>query len=160
RLPGWLNRLSEIGGLPSDPEELRVRKTVLVLSSTLMASLSVVWVATYAVLGLWLSAAVPFVFQVAPAASIYTFARNMRCLLFRRSQLWMGLLVPFSLQWSIGGFQTGSAVALWGVTSPLGALLFVGARQALPWFAAFVGLVAVSGALDPALSARAPDVPR
>jgi hypothetical protein len=44
-------------------------------------------------------------------------------------------------------------------TAPLGALLFVGARQAVPWFAAFAGLVAVSAAMDPALSARAPDVP-
>lgn len=60
RLPGGLNRLSEIGVSPSDSEELSVRKAVLVLSSTLMATLSFVWVATYAALGLWLSAAIPF----------------------------------------------------------------------------------------------------
>jgi guanylate cyclase len=41
----------------------------------------------------------------------------------------------------------------------LGALLFVGARQAIPWFAAFAGLVAVSAAIDPALSARSTYVP-
>jgi len=124
-----------------------------------MATLSVVWVATYAVLGLWVCAVIPFVYQVASAASIYTFARTRRYLLFRRSQLWMSLLLPFVLQWSLGGFRTASAVALWGVTAPLGALLYVGARQAVPWFAAFVGLIAVSGALDPVLSAGAPDVP-
>lgn len=159
RLPDWVKRLSEIGVLPSDSEELRVRKAVLVLSSTLMASLSFVWVATYAALGLWVSAAIPFAYQVASAASIYTFARTRRYLLFRRSQLWMSLLLPFALQWSLGGFRTGSAVALWAVTAPLGALLFVGARQAVPWFAAFVGLVAFSGAVDPVLFARAPNLP-
>jgi hypothetical protein len=159
RPPGWVKRLSEIGVLPSDSEELRVRKTVLVLSSTLMASLAFVWVAIYAALGLWVSAAIPFAYQVASAASIYTFARTRRYLLFRRSQLWMSLLLPFALQWSLGGYRTASAVALWGVTAPLGALLFVGARQAVPWFAAFVGLVAVSGVMDPVLSARAPHVP-
>jgi len=159
RLPGWLKQLSEIGISPSDADELRVRKAVLVLSSTLMASLSLVWVATYAALGLWVSAAIPFAYQVASAVSIYTFARTRRYRLFRRSQLWMSLLLPFALQWSLGGFKTGSAVALWAITSPLGALLFVGARQAIPWFAAFAGLVAVSGAIDPALAARAPHVP-
>jgi class 3 adenylate cyclase len=159
RLPGWLKRLSGIGVLPSDSEELRVRKTVLVLSSTLMASLAFIWVATYAALGLWVSAALPFAYQVASAVSIYTFARTRRYLLFRRSQLWMSLLLPFALQWSLGGFRTGSAVALWAVTSPLGALLFVGARQAIPWFGAFAGLVVISAAIDPALSARAPYVP-
>jgi guanylate cyclase len=159
RLPGWLRRLSEIGVSPSDSADLRVRKTILVLSSTLMASLAFVWVATYAALGLWVSAVIPFVYQVASASSIYTFARTGRYRLFRRSQLWMSLLLPFALQWSLGGFKTGSAVALWGITAPFGALLFVGARQAVPWFAAFVGLVAASGAMDPALSTRAPDVP-
>jgi adenylate cyclase len=158
RLPGWVQRLAEIGALPSDPEELRVRKVVLVLSSTLMASLAVVWVVAYAVLGLWGSAAIPFAYQLASAASIYTFARTRRYQLFRSSQLWMSLVLPFALQWSLGGFRNSSAVCLWGFTSPLGALLFVGARQAIPWFVAFVGLVAVSAGIDPALAAGAPHI--
>jgi adenylate cyclase len=158
RIPAWLERLSEIGTLPSDSDELRLRKAVLVLSSTLMASLSVVWVVTYAALGLWVSAAIPLAYQLASAASIYTFARTRRYLLFRRSQLWMSLLLPFALQWSLGGFGSSSAVSLWAFTSPLGALLFVGARQAIPWFAGFAGLVCVSAAIDPALAAGAPDI--
>ena len=145
--------------MPSDSEELRVRKAVLVLSSTLMASLACVWVVTYAVLGLWVSAAIPFAYQLASAASIYTFARTHRYLLFRSTQLWMSLALPFALQWSLGGFRNSSAVCLWGFTSPLGALLFVGARQAVPWFAGFVGLVAVSAAIDPALAGSAPHIP-
>src|SRR4051812_33376054 len=159
RLPGWLRRLVDIGALPSDSDELRVRKAVLVLSSTLMASLASVWVATYAALGLWLSAAIPLAYQIASAASIYTFARTRRYRLFRTSQLWMSLLLPFALQWSLGGFANSSAVCLWAFTSPLGALLFVGARQAAPWLLAFVGLVVVSAGIDPALAADAPDIP-
>jgi adenylate cyclase len=159
RVPGWLQRFAEIGRAPSDSEELRVRKAVLTLSSTLMASLACVWVATYAILGLWVSAAIPFCYQLASAFSIYTFARTRRYLLFRRSQLWMSLLLPFFLQWSLGGFKASSAVCLWAFTAPVGALLFVGARQAVPWFVVFGGLVAVSGAIDPALAARAPDIP-
>jgi class 3 adenylate cyclase len=41
----------------------------------------------------------------------------------------------------------------------VGALLFIGARQAVPWFLAFAGLVAVSAAIDPALAADAPHIP-
>jgi len=159
RVPGWLRRLAAVGALPSDSEEVRVRKSVLVLSSTLMASLSFVWVGTYAALGLWLSAAIPFVYQLASAASIYAFARQRRYGLFRASQLGMSLVLPFALQWSLGGFRNSSAVALWGLTSPVGALLFVGARQAVPWFLAFAGLVAFSAAIDPTLAADAPHIP-
>src|SRR5213593_4764072 len=134
RIPGWLDRFAEIGSLPSDSDELRLRKTVLTLSSVLMATPSFVWVITYAVLGLWVSAAIPFAYQLASAASIYTFARTRRYLLFRGSQLLMSLVLPC-------------------------ALLFVGAREAIPWFVAFVGLVAVSVGIDPALAAGAPDIP-
>ncbi len=159
RLPHWLRRLTDLGSLPSDSEELRLRKSVLVLSSSLMATLSCLWVGTYAVLGLWLSAAIPLAYQLASAASLYTFARTRRYRLFRVSQLLMSLLLPFALQWSLGGFAASSAVALWAFTCPIGALLFVGARQAVPWFAAFAALVAVSGAIDPALASGAPDIP-
>ena len=160
RLPGWLQRLVEIGALRSDSEELRARKAVLVLSSTLMAALACVWVVTYGVLGLWLSAAIPFAYQVATAVSIYTFARTRRYILFRQSQLVLPLLLPFALQWSLGGFENSSAVCLWAIISPVGALVFVGGRQAVPWFAAFVGLAAFSAAIDSVLADGAPDIPQ
>jgi adenylate cyclase len=159
RLSDRLLRLTELGSLPSDSGELRLRKSVLVLSASLMATVSTLWVGTYAVLGLWLSAAIPLAYQFASASSLYAFARTRRYHLFRTSQLLMSLLFPFALQWSLGGFENSSAVALWAFTCPVGALLFVGARQAMPWFVAFAGLVAFSGAIDPALSAGAPEIP-
>jgi adenylate cyclase len=152
RLPRWLQRLVTIGALPTDSDELRLRKAVLVLSSTLMASLASAWVITYAALGRWLPAAIPFVYMIATAVSVATFAAARRYILFRRSQLLMSLLLPFALQWSLGGFENSSAVCLWAVTCPLGALLFVGARQAIPWFVAFAALVVFSAAIDTPLS--------
>ena len=159
-LPGWLRGVVEIGALPSDSDELRARKAGLVLSAALMAALSCVWVVTYAALGLWLSALIPFVYQVATAVSILSFARTRRYILFRQSQLVLPLLLPFALQWSLGGFENSSAVCLWAITSPMGALVFVGARQAVPWFLAFVGLVVSSAAVDPTLAAGAPGIPQ
>ena len=159
RLPDWLRWLTDLGSSPTDSGEVRLRKSVLTLSATLMGTLAFVWVGTYAALGLWLSAAIPFAYQLASVASIYTFARTRGFRLFRVTQLLMSLLLPFALQWSLGGFATSSAVSLWAFTCPVGALLFVGARQAVPLFVAFAGLVAFSAAIDPALAAGAPDIP-
>jgi class 3 adenylate cyclase len=159
RLPRWLARYATIGVTPSDSEELRLRKAVLTLSATLMATLSFVWVVTYARLGLWWSAAIPFAYQLASTASIVVFARTRRYRLFRRSQLLMTLVLPFALQWSLGGFENSSVVCLWAITAPLGALLFVGARQAWPWFGAFAVMVVLSGAINPALADHPPHIP-
>jgi adenylate cyclase len=159
RIPAGLERLARVGVRPSDSDDLRIRKEVLTLSACLYTSAAFAWVGTYAALGLWLPAAIPFGYQLASAASIYTFARTARFRLFRRSQLCMSLLLPFALQWSLGGFENSSAVSLWAFTSPLGALLFVGARQAIPWFIAFVVLIGISIGIDSTVAAAAPNVP-
>ena len=159
-MPAWLARLARVGVRSSDSEELCVRKEVLTLSAALMASLAFVWVATYAALGLWVSAAIPLLYQLVSAASLIAFARTARYRFFRRTQLFMSLLLPFVLQWSLGGFETSSAVSLWAFTSPLGALLFVGPRHAIPWFIAFVALTGVSVGIDPTVAASAPGIPR
>jgi adenylate cyclase len=159
RLLRRLRGLAEIGALATDSEELRLRKAVLVLSSTLIACLALVWVGTFAAVGLWTSAAIPLAYQVASAVGLVVFARTRRYRWFRRSQLWLCLMLPFALQWSLGGFRNSSAVCLWAFTSPLGALLFVGTRQALPWVAAFAGMVALSGAIDSTMAAGAPHIP-
>ena len=159
RLPVWLRTLTGAASLPDDSEELRLRKAVLLLSATLMAALASIWIVTYALLGLWLSAAIPFAYQLASAASIVVFLRTRRYLLFRRSQLLLSLMLPFALQWSLGGFQASSAVCLWAFTSALGAMLFVGGRAAIPWFGAFAALLVLSAIIDSALAERAADIP-
>jgi guanylate cyclase len=49
---------------------------------------------------------------------------------------------------ALGGFVNGSAVIIWALISPLGALLFDDISHALRWFLAFVGLVILSGLLQ------------
>jgi guanylate cyclase len=52
---------------------------------------------------------------------------------------------------TLGGFINGSAVVLWGLISPLGALLFDEPRHALRWLLAYLGLIFLSGILQPYL---------
>ena len=71
----------------------------------------------------------------------------------------MFLLLPFLLQWSLGGFAESGAVAIWAFVAPLGALVFYGSNQAIPWFGAFLALVAFSAAIDSVLPAPSEDIP-
>jgi adenylate cyclase len=154
KAPPWIQRLGSIGALPTDPAEERLRKTALVLVTLLIAPLAVVWVVTYASLGLWLSAAIPLAYQVVSLTTLAVFARTKRYDVYRSSQLVMMLMLPFLLQWSLGGFGASSAVCLWAFVAPLGALVFVGPRGAWPWFAGWAGLLFASILLEPSLPAR------
>ena len=150
-LPGRIARLAALGVDQTDSEDERLRKATLTLAATLMATMAIVWVATYWSLGLWRSGAIPFGYQLATAAGLLAFAHTRRFGPFQTSQLVMILALPFLLQASLGGFRTSSAVELWAVTAPLGALLFRGVRRATPWFIAFVVATVASGALEPGL---------
>jgi adenylate cyclase len=148
-----------VGSLPSDTPDERLRKSALVLSSVLITILSFIWVGTYAALGLWRSALIPFAYQVASLVGLAFFARTKRYAAYRVSQVGMFLLLPFFLQWSLGGFAESSAVALWAFVAPLGALVFYGPRQAIAWFGAFLALVALSAAIDGVLPEPSEDIP-
>jgi adenylate cyclase len=84
-----------------------------VLSSLLIAVLSFVRIATYAALGLWISALIPFAYQVATLVGLAVLTKTKRYPIFRASQVTMWLMLPFLLQWSLGGFVLSGAVALW-----------------------------------------------
>ena len=150
-LPSGLRRLAALGVDPTDSEDERLRKATLTLAATLMATMAIVWVATYWSLGLWRSGAIPFAYQLATVVGLVAFARTKRFGPFCTSQLLMMLALPVLLQASLGGFQTSSAVELWAVTAPLGALLFLGVRRATPWFIAFVAATVASGVVEPSL---------
>jgi len=152
-------KAAAVGSLPSDTTEEQLRKSALVVSSLLITLLSCIWVATYAVLGFWLSALIPLLYQVASLAGLAFFARTKRFGFYRASQVTMMLLLPFLLQWSLGGFVPSGAVAIWAFTAPLGALVFYGPRGAIPWFAGFLALVVVSAAIDGRLPQHTDEIP-
>jgi adenylate cyclase len=152
RLPIWARRLVTIGALPEDGEDERLRKASLVLTATMITVMAVVWVATYASLGLYLSAGIPLAYQVISIVSLIALARTGRFDVFRTSQLALIMLLPVLLQWSLGGFASSSAVMLWALISPLAALVL--APRPLPLFVAYLTLTATSGLLEPFLSPK------
>ena len=150
-----LERFARIGVTAGDSDDVRVQKVTLTLAVVTVTALAVIWVGTYLVLGLPVSAAIPFAYQVASVVSLAAFARTKDYRLLRFSQIVLMLILPFILQWSLGGYVASSAVSLWALIAVFGALFFYDARLAVPWFAAFVALTVVSGFVDP-LIARSP----
>jgi adenylate cyclase len=159
---GWrsrVERFARIGVLPTDSRDEALRKETLVIAAAFVTLLSFVWVGTYWALGLYLSAAIPFAYQVVSVVNLAVLARTKRYRFFRACELVLSLFLPFALQLSLGGFVASSGVVLWSFTAPLGALLFSGRRAAARWFAAFLGVVALSAILDPHLANKTNEIP-
>ena len=135
------------------------RRTTLVVASVTVTVLAIAWVATYLVLQRPLAAAMPFAYQVATVVGLVVVSRGRGFSQFRTSQIGLMTILPFLLQWSLGGYAASSAVSLWALVAALGAVFFLGAASAAPWFLAFAGLTIVSAVLDPWLSAGALPLP-
>ena len=150
-LPLLVERIAAIGAEGDDDELASLRLRTLNLATAGIAVVAIVWISIYAALGLWAAAAVPFVWSVSTATMLIAQARRPRPVLFRNVELAMMLVFPSVLQWILGGFAAGSAVCLWGLTAPLGAMFFIGSRGSVPWFAAFLVLLVISALIEPAL---------
>jgi guanylate cyclase len=94
---------------------------------------------------------IPLGYGLFSLLSLALFGLTRRYPLFRFSQLALILMLPFLLMLALGGFINGSAVIIWSLICPLGALLFDRPGGALRWFAAWVGLVFLSGLITPYL---------
>jgi guanylate cyclase len=148
-----------LGIRPTDRPDERVRKTALVLIALMISVLATLWTGTYLLLGRPLPAAVPFVYQVISVVGLVYFARTADFNAFRTSQLVAMLMLPFVLQWTLGGFVNSSAMMVWAFVAPLGALVLVGPRRAVLFVAVYAALTVVSGLADGPLAAAATPLP-
>ena len=156
RLPPWLERFADLGVDDADSQDLRLDKAMLTLVAALLAVMAFAWVGIYLAVGLPKSAAIPFGYQVAVVGTLIWFARTKRFPTARTFQLILMLALPFALQWSLGGFANGSAVAAWAAITPVLAFLF-GVRGPI-WLGGFILLIVVSAAMETTLVAHAPHI--
>ena len=146
--PGFIEGVRRAGILPSDSEELRLQKSLLIFATGLISFASMLWLFLYWQLGPQFSSTIPFVFQLLLVGNLLVYLRTHNFDGFRQIQLALFLFVPFVAQWSMGNFITASGLSLWALLAPIGAVLFIGPREALAWFFAYIFLTALSGSFD------------
>lgn len=151
-LRSLLEVIARVGVDPADSEDVRLHKALLVGGSLMFILAGILWGGLYIAYGEPLAGAIPLAYAGISLMSVALFAASGRYALFRASQFVLILLLPFLLQLALGGFISSSAVILWALLCPLGALLFDEPKRAPRWFAAFAALVVLSGFLQPYLN--------
>jgi len=144
----FLFSLRNAGIHPDDDAETRLKKSLLIFATGLVCLGSMLWLFLYGQMGPQFSATAPFIFQILLVSNLLFFFHSGNFDLFRYSQLALFLFAPFAVQWGIGNFITASGTSLWGLLAPIGALLFIGPKESLAWFIAYIFLTALSGFFD------------
>jgi len=117
----------------------------MVIAPSLLSFFCIFWVSGYYLLGKPVSASIPGGYAIFSMASVLLFFKTKHYEFFRFSQIFLILCLPFLLQTSLGGFRAGSAVQMWAMLAPVGALMFQSTQAAARWFAIFVLLTIACG---------------
>ncbi len=145
----WL-AIEGLGVDPNDTGEIRLQKTVLVAFGLMMSVAGILWGFTYLYFAEPFAAFLPFAYAVLFFLNLAIFRLIRRYHWFRFAQLLFSLLFPFLFVVALGGgFLNSSAVILWSLIAPLGALLVAGYRQAVGWFFAYLALLMISVLIGP-----------
>jgi hypothetical protein len=144
----FFERLRTGGIEPGDGDELRLNKSLLMLSTGLVSATMMVWVAIYYMLGSNFSRDLPLLVLLLLVGNVLIYIGSKRFDLFRTTQLGLFLFLPFVAQWAAGNLIVSSGVVLWGLLAPIGAILCIGARESIGWFVAWIVLTALSGGAD------------
>ena len=140
---------ARIGAEPQDSDDVRLQKSLLVIGTMMFIIAGLLWGLMYFALGEPIAGWIPFGYGIVSLISLISFALTGRYHFFRFSQLLLILLLPFLLMLALGGFVSGSAVILWAIIAPLGALVFDEPGRAPAWFLSYLGLVILSAFLQP-----------
>src|SRR4051812_491830 len=107
----WLERAARIGADPSDSDELRLRKALLVLVCVLILPISLVWGAIYLAFGVT-AGLIAWLYLVVSVAAIAIFARTGNVARLLRVELLDILFAPTVSMAFVGGFVASGAVGL------------------------------------------------
>src|SRR5258708_32023456 len=133
-----LGGVGQIGREPHDGEDVRLRKSMLVMSTVLFIAAGLLWGLMYFALGQTAAGWIPFGYGIVSLLSLIFFAVTGRYRFFRFSQLLLIVLLPFLLMLALGGFINGSVVIVWAIIAPMGALIFDEPGRAPAWFIGYV----------------------
>jgi len=144
-----------------NPTSLSLGKAILSILVVAETLVSFFWIYTLSGLGEGYAviAAVPYFYLIISYFSLFIFYQFKRFEYFTFTQLIMLLVMPFFMQWIIGGFEASSGVAIWAILSPVGALMILGTRQSTPWFLLFIGLAFLSWKLNNYFAINAMPIP-
>jgi adenylate cyclase len=134
-------RALSIGADPRDAADERFRKRLLVAVAVIILPVAFVWGCLYWAFGEEAVALTPWGYVVGSALSLAVFARTRNFASLRTSQLLLILVAPALGTVMVGGLRESSAVILWSLLAPLGAVALDRPGRAWPWFAAFVATV-------------------
>ena len=153
------DRALSIGADPRDTADERFRKQLLDGVALVILPVAFLWGCLYWAFDEHAAALTPWAYATGSAISLVVFARTRDFAVLRTAQLLLILVAPALGTITLGGLSESSAVILWSLFAPLGAVVFDRPGRAWAWFAAFVVTMLLALGLSEVVRPDGADLP-
>ncbi len=143
-----LANISRIGIKPNDDDNLVLRKQFLVYQGLAMSMGGLLWGTLLMAFNYPLPSIIPYGYTIITIINFFFFDRTKNFVICRNLQTSISLLLPFLLQWFLGGFAVSGGVMLWSILALTSSVSYQNAKSSLLWLSAFVALTIISLLLD------------
>ncbi len=154
-----INKLLAFGDKPDDSQDEKLKHRFLIYIGTLMSCGGILWGSICAYFNLLIPAIIPYGYVVLTILNLIYFAKSKNFKVSSFNQILISMLLPFFLQWSLGGFEPSGAVMLWALLSIVASLTISKATSNIKWLAIFAILTLFTGFIDSSLDTFKLDVP-
>jgi signal transduction histidine kinase len=147
--------VNSIGISPSDGEEAKSSKRSLVWLAFLMSVGGMVWGTLLAYFQLTTQALIPFGYVVLSIINVRMLQHVKSVKPSSNFQIFISLLLPYVLQWMLGGFFASGVVMLWATLALIGSITILRGKVSFLWLVWYVLLAVFSFVIDPDLEVPA-----
>lgn len=155
----FMEKIAKSVMIPEESKEQNIKRISLLMFSSLMSMGGIIWGLICLSLGLYFSSVIPFAYTILVwlTTAYYIISKKYQFVSF--FQISLSLILPFLLQWSLGGFSKSGCVMYWAIISPLAAQFFWDSKKSSFWVIAFSILTVISGYYDSTFSSLGQSVP-
>jgi PAS domain S-box-containing protein len=153
-----VKRINSIGLVDSDPAMLKAAKNLVVYLALFMSFGGLVWGSLLLYFDLPFAALIPYGYIVLSFFNILHFSFRKNFITTRIIQITISMLLPFMLQWQLGGFFASGCVMLWSILSLAGSVSLLRGRWAYLNLLFYVCLVAFSYFFDSYFASSKPAI--
>lgn len=143
-----LANISRIGIRLNDDDSLVLRKQFLVYQGLAMSLGGLLWGTLLLAFNYPLPSIIPYGYAAITIVNFYIFDRTKNFVICRNIQTSISLLLPFLLQWFLGGFAESGGVMLWSILALTSSVSYQNTKSSVFWLSAFVVLTLVSLIFD------------
>jgi PAS domain S-box-containing protein len=152
----FIQRINSIGVVDDDRGTLRVAKNLVVHLALFMSLGGLVWGSLLLYFHLHFAALIPYGYIAFSFFNVFFFSKRKNFNTTSIIQVSISMLLPFMLQWQLGGFLASGCVMLWSILSLVGSVMLLRGLWVYAILLLYICLVVVSFYFDSYFASRAP----